>query len=165
MYNNALECIKLVGIVWKVGTLKTLKINKFCKMTLFTAQNNTFNHEVNMSYITFLLLFFKSFYFSKQLHSAKVFNNQQFNYSYFIHNTCHFYTFFTFIIHKIHSLRVECVNFVKSCPKMSNQNSQKKNFSGLHHPLSELAPRLPPPPFKGKSTAIYQYVTTQKRPT
>ena len=130
MYNNALECIKLVGIVWKVGTLKTFKINKFCKMTLFTAKNNTFNYEVNMSYITFLLLFFKSFYFSKQLHSAKVFNNQQLNYSYFILNTYHFYTFFTFIIHKIHFLKVECVNFVKSYPKMSNKNSQKKFFQG-----------------------------------
>ena len=71
-------------------------------MTLFTAQNNTFNYEVNMSYITFLLLFFKSFYFSKQLHSAKLFNNQPINLLHFIHNTYHFYTFFTFIIHKIH---------------------------------------------------------------
>ena len=106
MYNNALECIKLVGIVWKVGTLKTLKINNLCRMTLFTDQNNTFNYEVNMSYITFLPLFFKSFYFSKQLHSAKVFNNQQFNYTDFTLNTYHFYTLFTFIIHKIHFLRV-----------------------------------------------------------
>lgn len=87
-------------------------------MTLFTAKNNTFNYEVNMQYITFLLLFFKSFYLCKQLHSAKLFNNQQLNYSYFTLNAYHFYTFFTFIIHKIHSLRVECVNFVKSCPKM-----------------------------------------------
>ena len=76
-------------------------------MTLFTAKNNTFNYEVNMSYITFLLLFFNSFFSCKQLHSAKVFNNQQLNYTYFLLNTYHFYTFFTFIIHKIHLFTIK----------------------------------------------------------
>ena len=135
MYNNALECIKLVGIVWKVGTLKTLKINNLCRMTLFTDQNNTFNYEVNMSYITFLLLFFKSFYFSKQLHSAKVFNNQQFNLLYFIHNTYHFYTLFTFIIHKIQLFTIQQPKLAKLYHKRAVQILSKKIFQGCTTPI------------------------------
>lgn len=99
-------------------------------MTLFTAQNNTFNYEVNMSYITFLLLFFNSFFLSKQLHSAKVFNNQQFNLLHFIHNTYHFYTLFIFIIHKIQLFTIQQPKLAKSCRKSVVQILSKKIFQG-----------------------------------
>lgn len=123
-------------------------INKFCRLADKTPFI-TFLYFI-VEYIH-LATSYKLLHFSKQLHSAKLFNNQQLNLLHFILNTYHFYTFFTFIIHKIHFLRVECVNFVKSCTKMSNQNSQKKNFSGLHHPFSELVPRLPRTPSRAKA--------------
>lgn len=115
-------------------------------MTLFTAQNNTFDYEVNMSYITFLLLFFNSFFSSKQLHSAKVFNNQQFNLLHFIHNTYHFYTLFTFIIHKIQLFTIQQPRLAYFCRKRAVQILSKKIFSGLHRPVLKLVPRLPPHP-------------------
>ena len=136
-------------------------INKFCRLADKTPLI-TFLYFI-VEYIH-LAISYKLLQLCKQLHSAKLFNNQPINLLHFILNTYHFYTFFTFIIHKIHSLRVDCVNFVKSCPKMSNLNSQKKKFSGLHPPFSELAQRLPPHPFNEKSTAIYQEVTAPYRP-
>ena len=52
-----------------------------------------------------------------------------------------------------------------SCRKSAVQIFVKKNFSGLHLPLSELVPRLPPHPFGDKNTAISQYVKAPIRPT
>lgn len=132
-------------------------------MTLFTAQNNTFNYEVNMSYITFLLLFFNSFFSCKQLHSAKVFNNQQFNLLHFIHNTYHFYTLFTFIIHKIQLFTIQQPKLAYSCRKRAVQIFVKKIFSGLHRPFLKLAPRLPLHPFGICSCINSQEVTAPKR--
>lgn len=99
-----------------------------------------------MSYITFLLLFFKSFYFSKQLHSAKVFNNQQFNLLHFIHNTYHFYTLFTFIIHKIQLFTIQQPKLAKLYHKMAVQILSKKIFQGCTHPFQNsfrVYPRTP----------------------
>lgn len=40
----------------------------------------------------------------------------------------------------------------------------EKNFSGLHHPFSELAPRLPPHPFGAKRTLIVKRLQHRNDP-
>ena len=136
--------------MWNVWRCNHLIINKFCRLADKTPFI-TFLYFI-VEY-THLAISYKLLQLCKQLHSAKVFNNQQLNLLHFTLNTYHFYTFFTFIIHKIHSLRVECVNFVKFWAKIINQ----KKFFRVAPPLFGTRSAFTPVPLRWQK---HRYTST-----